>query len=74
MITTSVPRVVPMIDLRQRTGNIMKMVMEGPVVVTHRSRPRFVVSDYEAYLEELKRVGELEQLVSELQETPTTEE
>ena len=74
MITKSIPRVVPMIDLRQRAGHIMKMVMEGPVVVTHRSRPRFVVSDYDAYLEEAKRVGALEQLVSQLQEIPTTEE
>ncbi len=63
----SVSKVFSVSDLRLRPSEILDEASSAPVIITHRSRGKVVVYDYEAFVGRMARLAELERtlLISE---------
>ncbi len=63
----SVSKVFSVSDLRLKPSDILDEACSAPVIITHRSRAKVVVYDYEAFVSRMARLAELERtlLISE---------
>ena len=60
MSVLSVRKVVSVSDLRLKPSEILDEASSAPVIITHRSRAKVVVYDYEAFVGRMTRLAELE--------------
>ena len=56
----NVSKVFSVSDLRLKPSDILGEASSAPVIITHRSRAKVVVYDYEAFVERMTRLAELE--------------
>ena len=61
----SVSKVFSVSDLRLKPSEILDEAGSAPVVITHRSRAKVVVYDYEAFITHMTRLAELERALLE---------
>ena len=63
----SISKVFSVSDLRLKPSEILDEASSAPVIITHRSRAKVVVYDYEAFVGRMARLAELERtlLISE---------
>ena len=57
----NISKVFPVSDLRLKPSVILHEADSAPVIITHRSRPKVIVYAYEAFVERMARLAELEQ-------------